>query len=124
MSLAPLRDVLNCMKIQRTTIRTGLSLLELLAVVVIIGFIAAIVVPRISVSRSEAADKTCKHNRALINEAIERYALDTGAYPTGLGDLAVPTYFPDDIPVCPVSGQAYTINGQHRIDGHTGGVHP
>jgi prepilin-type N-terminal cleavage/methylation domain-containing protein len=112
------------MKIRRQTIRCGLTLLELMAVVVIIGFIAAIVMPRISASRSEASEKACYHNRLLINSAIERYALDTGDYPTGLADLSVPDYFPEGIPTCPVSGQAYTINGLHRVDGHAGGVHP
>ena len=112
------------MRIRCLTARSGLSLLELMAVVIIIGFIAAIVVPRISTSRSEASEKACYHNRLLINSAIERYALDTGGYPSGLGDLTVPDYFPDGIPVCPVSGQPYAINGQHRVDGHAGGVHP
>jgi hypothetical protein len=60
----------------------------------------------------------------LINSAIERYAVTTGADPTSLNDLNVPDYFPQGIPVCPVSGSVYTLNpATKRVDGHTGGGH-
>jgi prepilin-type N-terminal cleavage/methylation domain-containing protein len=115
----------QAMKSQFANRRRGFSLLELLTVVVILGLLAAIILPRISSSRSEAAEKACYHNRLLINSAIEKFALDTGNYPTGLSDLNVPNYFPDSIPTCPVSGHAYTINGgTNRVNGHAGGVHP
>jgi prepilin-type N-terminal cleavage/methylation domain-containing protein len=104
--------------------RRGFSLLELMTVVIILGVIAAIIMPRIWSSRREAAEKACYHNRLLINSAVERYALDTGDYPASLNDLSVPNYFPEGIPVCPISGSAYTLNGMNRVDGHAAGVHP
>jgi general secretion pathway protein G len=112
------------MQIRNQIFRPAFSLLELMTVVIIIGAIAAIVAPRISASRREASEKSCYHNRLLINSAIERFSLDTGAYPSALTDLSVPDYFPDGIPTCPVSGSAYTMNAQHRVEGHAGGVHP
>jgi prepilin-type N-terminal cleavage/methylation domain-containing protein len=102
----------------------GFSLLELLAVVVILGLLAAILVPRASSARNQAAEKACSHNRMLINSAIERYAVTNGVNPSSLNDLNVPDYFPQGIPVCPVSGAAYTLNvGTQRVSGHSSGTH-
>ena len=104
--------------------RRGMSLLELMAVVLIIGALAAILVPRASVARSEAQEKACYHNRMLINSAVERYAVTNGADPTDLSDLNTPDYFPEGIPVCPVSGNPYTLNpATQRVSGHTSGSH-
>jgi type II secretory pathway pseudopilin PulG len=101
-----------------------MSLLELMAVVLIIGAMAAILIPRASVARSEALEKACRHNCMLINSAVERYAVTNGADPADLSDLNTPDYFPDGIPVCPVSGNPYTINpATQRISGHTPGSH-
>ena len=113
------------MKIRLKSAATaGFSLLELLAVVVIIGLLAAILTPRASAARSQAVEKACAHNRMLINSAIERFAVTTGVNPTSLNDLNVPDYFPEGIPVCPVSGAAYTLNSStQRVDGHSGGSH-
>jgi general secretion pathway protein G len=104
--------------------RPAFSLLELLAVVVILGALAAILVPRASAARDEAQEKACYHNRMLINSAIERYAVTTGVDLTDLGDLNSPDYFPEGIPVCPVSGNPYTLNpATQRVSGHASGSH-
>lgn len=115
----------NGMNIRLKAAAHGFSLLELLAVVAILGALAAILVPRAAAARNEAAEKACAHNRMLINSAIERYAVTNGVNPSSLNDLNVPDYFPEGIPVCPVSGAAYTLNaGTQRVNGHTGGGHP
>ncbi len=84
-----------------------------------------ILVPRASAARDKANQKACEHNRALINSAAERFAVTIGAAPASLNDLNTPDYFPDGIPVCPVSGNAYTLDaGTQRVTGHSGGAHP
>ena len=100
----------------------GFSLLELLAVISIIAFIASIIIPRVTASVSTAKEKSCFHNRAQINSAVETYAVENSAFPTTINDLNTPDRFPDGIPVCPVSGVTYTLNSTtHRVQGHLGG---
>ena len=104
------------------TARSAFSLLELLAVVTILGIIAAVMLPRVVGGTDVAKEKTCLHNRAEINITVEQYYLHTNSWPaTDLSDIgADPDYFPDGPPSCPVSGAAYRIDGTtHRVIGHT-----
>lgn len=99
--------------------RRGFSLLELLAVVTILGIIAAIIVPRVSVSSSTAKTKVRDHHKATINAAVERFYVDNNVWPaTDLSDIAANTnYFPDGVPTNPVDGSAYTLNATtHRVN--------
>lgn len=92
--------------------RRGFSLLELLAVVTILGIIAVVVVPRISVSSAKAKTEADKQNKAEINSAVERWYFEKGSYPAdNLSDIgADPVYFPNGIPVSPVDGSTYSLN--------------
>lgn len=96
--------------------RTGFSLMELLAVVTILGIIAAIVVPRLTVSSDTARQKLNAHNKATINAAVERWYIEKGTWPAdSLVDIgADPTYFPEGLPTNPISGSAYTLNGKTK----------
>lgn len=101
----------------------GFSLLELLAVVTILGIIALVVIPRISVSSTTAKNNACFQNKAEINSAVERYYFDNGTVPANLA--ALNSYFPDGVPTCPVSSNAYTLDGTTgRVTSHTGNTHP
>jgi general secretion pathway protein G len=103
---------------------SGFSLLELLTVVVILGIIASIVLPRDTTSSSAAKEKTCYHNRAEIKSLVEQYYLNTNAWPAdNLSDIGANiNHFPQGISVCPVSGQPYRLDSTtHRVIGHTGG---
>ncbi len=100
-------------------VRAGFSLMELLAVVTILGIIAAIIVPRVAVSSDTAKAKVNSHNRATINAAVERWYIEKGAWPANnLSDIGADiNYFPDGIPVDPVDGSAYTLNATtHRVN--------
>jgi prepilin-type N-terminal cleavage/methylation domain-containing protein len=102
--------------------RPAFSLMELLAVVTVLGLIATLVLPRVITTTDVTKDKTCYHNRAEINITVERYYLHTGTWPANdLSDIgADPNYFPDGLPTCPTSGAAYRIDGTtHRVVGHT-----
>ena len=106
-------------------LKSGLSLLEMMLVVVLVAIVASIIMVRISDSTDTAKCKACQHNRAELNAAIERFGVESGTYPTDLSDLAVPTYFPGGVPVCPATGAAYSMNSTtHRIDGHSSNTLP
>ncbi len=89
----------------------GFSLLELLAVVTILGIIAVVVIPRISISAGTAKANAHAQNVAELNSAIERYYFNTGTFPAAnMAELATSNYFPDGLPINPVTGAAYTMN--------------
>jgi prepilin-type N-terminal cleavage/methylation domain-containing protein len=108
----------NSMKKVRKNKRAGFSLMELLAVVTILGIIAAIIVPRVTVSSDTAKQKVNAHNKATINAAVERWYIEKGSWPqNNLSDIGADTnYFPDGIPTNPINGSAYQLNATtHRV---------
>ena len=101
--------------------RRGFSLLELIAVAAIVALVATLAAPSMVQTVIKAREKTCFHNRAVLNAAVERYALEEGELPDNIGDLEASDYFPEGISGCPVSGNAYTLhNVTKRVIGHTG----
>jgi len=100
------------------------TLVEILAVVVILGILAVIVVPRVLVSSAQTKINACLQNKASINTAVEKWYFDKGTWPLdALTDIAADAdYFPEGIPVCPGDSTAYardTVAGNHRVAGHT-----
>jgi len=96
--------------------RTGFTLIELLIVVLILGALAAIAIPRITVSAGNAKANACATNLDLMNSQIELYAADhNGVYPSSLDTVTKNTsYFPDGEPTCPLGG-TYTMPTNHRV---------
>lgn len=94
-------------------LRRGFSLLELLAVVTILGVIAAIILYRVTGVVDEAKEKVQIHHLTELNTAIEHYYMANEAWPATLNDL-VPGHLPDGIPTPPTGG-AYGIDAvTHR----------
>ena len=76
----------------------GFTLLEIMVVVVILGILAALVVPKIISRPDEARVIAAKQDIACLMSALKLYRLDNGRYPTteqGLQALVVkPTTSP------------------------------
>ncbi len=100
--------------------RKGLTLIELLIVVLILGALAAIAIPRITTSANTAKINACKTNVDTINTSIEMYYADTGSWPSSLTDVTADTnYFPDGAPACPF-GTAYSYSSStNRVSDHS-----
>ncbi|MFO0791165.1 MAG: prepilin-type N-terminal cleavage/methylation domain-containing protein [Pirellulales bacterium] len=99
--------------------RRGFSLMELLAVVTILGIIAAIIVPRVAVSTDTAKAKVVAHHKATINAAVERWYVEKGTWPANnLSDIAADAdYFPQGIPTNPIDNSVYTLNATtHHVN--------
>ena len=101
-------------------VRKGFTLVELLVVVLILGALAAIAIPRISQSADKAKINACKTNVDLINSQIELYyANNDGKWPASLDTIIKDkNYFPDGPPTCPVDGSAYVMDDNHRVTAH------
>jgi len=96
--------------------RKGVTLIELLIVVLILAALSAIAIPRISKSAQNAKQNACDTNVDVINSAIEMYNADNGSYPDKLDDVTKDKqYFPDGTPTCPLGGK-YTMDPTtHRV---------
>ncbi len=85
----------------------GFTLVEVMIVLVIIGIIAAIAVPKLTGFTVQAKEQACKANIKAIETAVAAYsAAHDGGFPQELADLG--DYFAET-PQCPLSG-TYSID--------------
>lgn len=85
-------------RIRQMSQEKGFTLIELLIVIVILGILAAVGIPKFMANKKDAWTKTCKANRASLDDAVERYHFDVGAYPGGQDALtAKPASVSDDL---------------------------
>jgi len=99
----------------------GFTLLELLIVVVILGILAAVVVPRFAISAGTAKRNACDCNLARISTQVDRWYFEKQSWPKiDLSDISADTdYFPDGVPRCPVDNRVYQLNPTtHRVKRH------
>jgi len=77
----------------------GFTLIELMIVIVIIGILAAIVVPKIMSRPEQARRVRAKQDIVAINEAMELYHLDNGFYPSNQQGIAALVKKSDQEPI-------------------------
>jgi general secretion pathway protein G len=100
--------------------RKGFTLVELLVVVLILGALAAIAVPRIMGGATNAKINACKTNVDLLNSQIELYYANQGSWPAALTTISGDAnYFPDGAPACPFSTAYSYSTSSHRVSEHS-----
>ena len=73
--------------------QSGFTLIELLLVLVILGILAAIVVPKFSGRTEQARNTAAQSQISTFNTALDAFEVDNGYYPkgkSGLADLVQP----------------------------------
>ena len=91
----------RCQKLYRTVKnRDGFTLIEMLIVIIILGILAMVIIPQITVSTEDAKVSTLKANLAGMRRAIEvYYAQHNMTYPVvnaaggSAGDAGTPLAF-------------------------------
>lgn len=71
----------------RTLTDEGLTLIEMLAVVVIMGVVAAIAIPAVSKAITQSKVDSTEATLGTLQTALARYEMDTGSYPSSLSQL-------------------------------------
>lgn len=97
----------------------ALTLIELLTIVLIIGALSAIAIPRIATSAGRAKANVCMTNVDVLNSQIELYMARERVSSPDLSEVTGnPDYFPEGALTCPF-GTAYVMNGTvYRVAKH------
>lgn len=77
----------KCMNRAALNAKSGFTLIEILLVVVIIGILAAVAVPRLGGRVRQSQEAAAKASIDAIGLALRLYEVDNGAYPASLQNL-------------------------------------
>jgi len=91
-------------KNRRKRVRSGFTMVELMAMLIIIGLLATLVVTKVTSQIDRARITTAKANVKMLHDAVNHFRMELGRYPsedTGLLDLVEQ---PPDIENYPMGG--------------------
>lgn len=99
----------------------GFTLIELLVVMAIIATLLAIAVPRYFLSLERAKEATLRQDLAVMRDAIDKYAGDTGRFPDTLQELVDKRYL-RALPEDPITRSRETWTTTNSGDGDMPGI--
>jgi general secretion pathway protein G len=85
-------------QVMRNTKQEGFTLLEVMVVIVILGMLAAFIVPNVMGNKEKADQKAAVANIVSLENSLDMYKLDNSAYPTtdqGLQALVIKPNSPE-----------------------------
>ncbi|MEE2972875.1 MAG: prepilin-type N-terminal cleavage/methylation domain-containing protein [Planctomycetota bacterium] len=95
---------------RRNTVKRGFTLIEILIVVVILGILAAIIVPQFTDAAQDANESSARSQLQSVRSQIELHRVqNNGAAPADLAELVTDNYI-RAVPVWP-AGFAATYSG-------------
>ena len=77
-------------KQRKRYVRYGFTMVELMAILIIIGLLATVVVTKVASKIDQARITTTKANLKILHSAVNQFKMDTGRFPTeeyGLTEL-------------------------------------
>ncbi len=101
------------LKVFRNT--KGFTLIEIMVVMVIIGLLAAFVMPKLFGNVDKASQQSAQAQIEMLGQALDLYRLENHKYPTtDEGLAALKTYLKKSVPKDPWGHEyIYTFPGQH-----------
>ena len=99
----------------RTSRKSGFTLVEIMIVVAIIGLLAAIAIPNFVRARTQSQKNACINNLRQIDGAIQQWALENKQAASATVTFTdISAYLKNSV-ICPAGGTAfsdsYTLNG-------------
>ncbi len=85
------------MKEKKRNIRKGFTMVELMAVLIILGLLAAVVVRNFVGQTDRARVTTTKANLKLLHMSVNQFKMDTGRFPAEEEGLAILIEPPSDV---------------------------
>ncbi len=85
------------MKKRKRKIRYGFTMIELMAMLIIIGLLATLVVTKVATKIDQARVTTTKANLKILHNAVNQFKMDTGRLPTEEEGLMALVEQPSDV---------------------------
>jgi type IV pilus assembly protein PilA len=99
----------------RSQIKHGFTLIELLIVVVIIGILAAIAVPKFQTTKGKAYYASMKSDLHNLTTAQESFFYDSAKYTTDLNSLQFHGSKGDDIVIVQANATGWAATATHQM---------
>ena len=103
----------------KSTTRKGFTLIELLIVVVIIGILAAIAIPKFANTKEKAYVATMKSDLRNLVTAQEGYFSDNQAFATSTAQLGFQPSASVTVTITAAQGSDWEANATHAMTGRT-----